>query len=173
MRNNMRMIFEFGESRRQGTWMPVDDVVMGGVSASHFRVTSDGLGVFEGTVSLERGGGFASVRSTSAPMDLSNFDGLEIRVRGDGKRYRLRLRTSTGFDGVGYQLTFWTEPGEWQSIRLPFARFESRLYGRPVPNAPPLDVGAISSFGWLIADGQAGPFRLEIAWVGAYTERSE
>ena len=66
-------------------------------------VLEDGVGVFRGVVSLENGGGFASVRSEPQDHDLSTFDGLVLKVRGDGKRYRFRLRTSRAFDGVSYQ----------------------------------------------------------------------
>ncbi len=45
----------------QRRWYAVDDGVMGGVSQSGFRVDA-GAGCFGGEVSLENGGGFASVR---------------------------------------------------------------------------------------------------------------
>jgi monofunctional biosynthetic peptidoglycan transglycosylase len=143
---------------------------MGGVSSSHLRVTSGGIGIFEGVLSLERGGGFASVRSRPERIDLSAYHGLEIRVRGDGKRYRLRLRTHPDREGVAYQVGFETQAGVWQSSRMPFKDFRPRFRGRDVPDAPRLDVSSITSFGWIVAGSQAGPFRLEIDWMRAYGE---
>ncbi|MBP1721795.1 MAG: Complex intermediate-associated protein 30 [Deltaproteobacteria bacterium] len=35
-------------------------------------------------------------------------------------------------------------------------------------SAPPVDKAKIKTFGFLIADKQDGPFRLEIDWIGAY-----
>jgi len=165
-----RELFDFAERSDQDAWRSVDDVVMGGVSSSQFRVTSGGIGVFEGVLSLESGGGFASVRSRPERVDLSGYDGLEVRVRGDGKRYRLRLRTYPDREGVAYHVGFDTQSGVWRSIRFPFETFRPRFRGRDVPEAPALDVSSITSFGWLVADRQEGPFCLEVDWVRAYSQ---
>jgi monofunctional biosynthetic peptidoglycan transglycosylase len=172
MKSELLQIFDFSKSDEGRKWRSIDDVVMGGVSTSEFWLSSAGTGIFQGILSLEHGGGFASVRSRTERMDLRGYDGLEIRVRGDGKWYRLRLYTDSGLDGVAYQANFGTGAEEWRSIRLPFGRFRATRRGRDVPGAPPLDIGNITSFGWMIADGQAGRFRLEVAWMRAYPERA-
>ena len=52
----------------EGRWMVVNDGVMGGVSRSTIRRGDDvGTAVFEGTLSLENNGGFASVRTPIEP----------------------------------------------------------------------------------------------------------
>jgi len=56
-------------------------------------MTDQGTLEFKGIVSLENNGGFASIRSGTANYDLSDFEGLLIRVRGDGHRYAFNLRT--------------------------------------------------------------------------------
>ena len=190
MPSDTRLIFDFGEQRDENagqhdvgqydaeqydaeqydTWQSIDDVVMGGVSTSEFHIKHDGVAIFEGSVSLEQGGGFASVSSPPTALDLDGFSGLEVRVRGDGQRYRLRLRTDVGADTVAYQAVLTTQDGTWQTEKLPFDAFKARYHGQPVPEAPPLDASSITSFGLLIADGQAGPFRLEVDWIRAYAE---
>jgi monofunctional biosynthetic peptidoglycan transglycosylase len=152
------------------SWPNIDDTVMGGVSSSEM-VIEDGVAVFRGEVSLENNGGFASVRSDSRDHDLSAFDGLVIRVRGDGKRYKVRLRTTGSFGGPSYQATIEPAPGKWQEIKIPFREFAPVFRGRRLPDHPPLDPGEVKTFGLLIADKQAGPFRLEIEWIAGYTER--
>jgi monofunctional biosynthetic peptidoglycan transglycosylase len=151
-------------------WPSIDDVVMGGVSNSRMVIT-DGMATFRGRVSLENDGGFASIRSGPARHDLSRFDGLVLRVRGDGKRYGFRLRTTTAFDGVSYQLKFDTTAGEWRELELPFDRFEPVFRGRRVPDHPALDPSEITTLGLIISDGQAGPFRLDLQWIRGYTNR--
>lgn len=146
------------------TWPSIDDVVMGGRSASDM-VLEDGVAVFRGTLSLENNGGFASVRSLPADHDLSAYAGLVVRVRGDGRRYRLRLRTSSTFDGVSYEAPLDPGAGTWQEISVPFSDFEPVFRGRRVAGHPPLDPARVKTFGLLIADRQAGPFRLEIGWL--------
>ena len=79
---------------------PVDDRVMGGRSASRFRIAPEGIGVFEGVVSLENNGGFASVRSGIDNVDLGSAAGVLIRVRGDGSHYRLSLRNDRRLSGI-------------------------------------------------------------------------
>jgi monofunctional biosynthetic peptidoglycan transglycosylase len=168
-----RYLYRFEEELDSADWQPVDDVVMGGVSSSQLADGPENSGVFAGVLSLARGGGFASVRTKPRRVDLSPFEGLEIRVRGDGKRYQLRLRTDPGFDGVAYQVAFDTEPDTWQTVRFPFRAFSPTFRGRRVPNAPTLDSGQIYTFGFLIGDKQAGPFRLEIDWLRAYAPLAE
>jgi monofunctional biosynthetic peptidoglycan transglycosylase len=158
------MIVDF--SRAGGpTWRSIDDVVMGGVSKSRLRPTGEGSAVFEGELSLQQGGGFASVRAALGPLDLSVCTGLEIRVRGDGKRYRLRLRNDDRLDGVAYQAQFLADGDNWQTVRLPFAEFVPTYRGRVLEGVEPLDTGRIHQVGLMIADRQAGPFRLELAWL--------
>jgi NADH dehydrogenase [ubiquinone] 1 alpha subcomplex assembly factor 1 len=149
-------------------WRPIDDAVMGGMSESRMSVTSERTGVFSGRVSAERNGGFASVRTQPKHLDLEGYEGLRIRVRGDGKRYKLGIRTDAAFDGVVYRRAFQPEAGDWRTIDLPFEGFVPTLRGRAVPGAGPLDPRLVMTLGLLISDRQLGPFRLEIASIMAY-----
>jgi hypothetical protein len=150
------------------SWQVINDGVMGGLSSSRMQTTKEAVGRFEGIVSLENNGGFASVRMVLGELDLSTFDGLIVRVAGDGKRYRLRLRTDRRFDGVAYQATFDTGPGEWETIEIPFDSFVPTFRGRILRDQPPLNTATICQLGFMIADKQAGRFRLDIEWVKAF-----
>ena len=150
-------------------WHDISDPVMGGISSSQM-VAEDGVAVFKGVVSLENSGGFASVRSAEGHYDLSGCDGLTVRVRGDGKSYGLRLRTSDAFDGVNYQVDFTPVPGAWLDVNLPFAAFQPVLRGRQVAGHPPLAPAAIRTFGLIIAARQEGPFRLELQSIAGYSQ---
>ncbi|MGE5239856.1 MAG: CIA30 family protein [Chloroflexota bacterium] len=167
MRENR--IFSFGDRRSASAWVPISDVVMGGVSVGHMESAAGGYAAFTGRVSFENDGGFASVRSEIGLYDLGTYEGLMLRVRGDGKRYKLNLRTDERFDGIVYQTRFGTVPSEWIEVRIPFGDFFPAFRGIRVNDAPPLDTRRIRSFGLLISDRQEGPFRLEIAWLSAYT----
>lgn len=161
------LIVAFGTSAAK--WYDISDPVMGGISSSEM-VAEDGAGVFQGVVSLEHSGGFASVRSAEGHYDLSGYDGLTVRVRGDGKRYGLRLRISEAFDGVNYQVDFTPAAGTWLDMKLPFAGFRPVFRGRPVAGHPPLDPATIKTFGLIIAGRQEGPFRLELESIAGYRE---
>lgn len=154
------------QSPAMAPWQVVNDGVMGGLSSSRWHLTSEAA-VFQGSVSLENNGGFASVRSASARHDLAGCDIFVLRVRGDGRRYKFTVRTHQGFDGAVYQTSFMTKPGEWEDHRLPLRRFVATFRGRTLSSEPPLDASQVTSIGLLIADQQAGPFRLEVAWIRA------
>jgi hypothetical protein len=53
---------------------------------------------------------------------------------------------------------------------LPFSEFVPTFRGRTVPGAPPLDLSRVVTVGLMISDKQAGPFRLEIAWIKAVAD---
>ncbi len=158
------LLADFHDPEEAARWRSTDDVVMGGQSSSAM-LAGDGVGLFTGELSLESGGGFASVRRREQVVDLSACDAIELHVRGDGKRYKLNLRTSDGFDGVVYQAAFETQPGTWLTAELPLADFAPRFRGRPASGM--LDRAHVSSLGLLISDRQAGPFLLEVETIAA------
>jgi len=144
-------------------WMPVNDVVMGGRSASSFLPSAGGA-TFAGEVSFENGGGFASVRTAARRWPTDGARGFTLVVRGDGQRYRFTLRGDD--ESVQYQAGF-VAPADWSAVELALADFVPRHRGRTLTHAPPLRASDIRTLGFLIADRQAGPFRLEIASIAA------
>lgn len=163
----MKTVVQFDESAAS-PWAIVNDDVMGGRSTSRMEVTPQGTGLFTGVVSLENNGGFASTRANLGTLDLSDFQGVRIRVKGDGRRYQFRLRTDDASEWVAYRAFFETRPEEWLEIELPFQDFEPSFRGRRPRGVGPLDPARIRQLGFLIADKKEGPFRLEVAWVKAY-----
>jgi NADH dehydrogenase [ubiquinone] 1 alpha subcomplex assembly factor 1 len=164
--NHAHVLFDFTQPDTR-PWPPIDDTVMGGVSQSEMRI-ENGRAVFAGVVSLDFGGGFASVRSNPGALDLSAFTGIEALLRGDGRRYKLVLKSDAGFDWVNWQAPFQTHCDERQMVRIPFQDLVPVYRGSRVSNAPPFDGRHIATFGFLISDKQAGPFRLEIERIVAY-----
>ena len=163
-----RTVFAFADPAAVQGWRSVDDRIMGGCSLSRAEFVEGGGLRFRGVVSFDNGGGFASIRSPEAAYDLGGFTGLRLRVRGDGKRYKLGLRTDRFFDGISYQAGFFTQSDEWLEVALPFATFIATHHGRQLASAAPLEPARIQSFGLFIAERQAGPFHLEVAAIGAY-----
>jgi NADH dehydrogenase [ubiquinone] 1 alpha subcomplex assembly factor 1 len=163
-----KFIFDFQTVTNPAAWQIVNDDVMGGVSTSDFRLTN-GAAVFQGEVSLENNGGFASVRSSPVRENLSGCDAFVIRVRGDGRRYKFTVRTETGFAAPNYQAEFATKGGEWEEHCLSFKDFVPTFRGRVLTDSPPLSAAKIVSVGILISDKKSGPFRLELSWIKAAT----
>jgi hypothetical protein len=157
-----RELFRFETAGSVADFSPIDDRVMGGRSASRLRYDPAGHAVFEGKVSLADGGGFASVRSRPLPLGDAQAMSCRIELRGDGKRYKLNLRTDDIFDGVTYQAMFEPVPGEWTVLLLPLASFVPTWRGRPVEGAPALRSEILRQLGIAIADRQAGAFALAL-----------
>ena len=95
-------LYDFSGSQTSGSWMIVNDGVMGGVSESQLSLNSDEIILFHGNVSLDFGGGFAPMRSVFKSFNAYNYDGILILVKGDGQTYQLRLRQEEQFDGVAF-----------------------------------------------------------------------
>ena len=72
-------------------WFVVNDNVMGGRSDGGYE-QRDGEIYFTGSTNTN-GGGFSSIRTGSFALDLSQYSGIQLRVKGDGRRYTWRLTT--------------------------------------------------------------------------------
>jgi NADH dehydrogenase [ubiquinone] 1 alpha subcomplex assembly factor 1 len=161
------LILRFDTPASTQNWQPINDGVMGGVSVSRMRFDMAGHAVFEGEVSLENNGGFASVRASELDLGCPDTAGYVLTVWGDGHTYKLNLRTDSGFDGVNYQAVFTPMPGLWTQTVLPLAAFEPSFRGRIVQGAPPLQPERVRQVGLMISDKQAGQFRLMVKTIEA------
>ncbi|WP_448556378.1 CIA30 family protein [Thalassotalea montiporae] len=146
-------------------WQTINDSVMGGISTSRFYFQYDqgefGYGVFEGDVSLANNGGFASIRRVISP-DFSNGGVVRLVVKGDGRKYQLRLKTHDVYQGAAYVAEFTTKPNQWQQLSFTEDDFSPRFRGRDIQDAPPLKFGDAIQVGLLIGDKTAGKFKLQV-----------
>lgn len=165
-----KVLYNFAEGSSIDQWRPVNDTVMGGRSRSTAQKAETGPLRFTGILSLENNGGFASLRSFGPVHDLTAYDGLILRLRGDGKRYYFNLRNSQASAAANFRLAFDTRPGQWIEVRIPFSQLQAVWRGQNYPYPVTFDPSRIVSMGILIADKQQGPFELEIEWIKAYQE---
>jgi uncharacterized protein YbjT (DUF2867 family) len=176
-----KVIFDFTNISQElkNTWGALDDVVMGGVSASNMQFVED-TALFTGNVSTANSGGFASVRTTNftPPFNLSGYEGIELRVRGDGKRYKIFLRTEAVWDGIGYGYSFDTVANTWIDVRIPFADLIPVFRAKTVKDCPSIEKSKIRSFQLMLSkfeyDGALNPkfsdggFSLQLESIKAY-----
>jgi monofunctional biosynthetic peptidoglycan transglycosylase len=124
---------------------------------------------FRGDISAKLqiyGGHCVALRSGEQRLDLSGHEALALRVRGDGRRYLLWLRTGETFSEVAYEADFETHPDAWRDLVLPFSALEATTDWRVLPGHPPFDPAAVTEIG-LTTYWQEGPFSLEIAALAA------
>ncbi|MEM8713950.1 MAG: CIA30 family protein, partial [Planctomycetota bacterium] len=160
---------DFASSEDSKTWIVVNDNVMGGRSSGDFEI-SGGILKFTGKTNT-RGGGFSSIRTVPGQWDLSPYDGLALRVRGDGRTYLAEIRTDVTLNGraVAYRAEFSTKRGgEWEEISLPFSEFAASSWGRDISSqVGPVDPAKVKSLGLMIYDGKDGAFKLEVDSIRA------
>ncbi len=134
----------------------VNDDVMGGVSQSALRQDAQGM-YFEGLVSLENNGGFASMRSLAQFPQGTQL--IELLAKGDGKQYKLVLRTALA-PRVNYAADFIAEPS-WQTHQFNLNQFKPTFRGQVI-DAPTLSFADVIEFGILISNSQAGRFAIQL-----------
>jgi hypothetical protein len=160
-------------------WGALDDVVMGGVSTSALQQDAEGAR-FTGNVSTANSGGFASVRTRNLtpPLDLSRNLGLELKIKGDGNRYKFLMRDEDTWDSIAYAYSFDTIAGEWMTVRMPFADLIPVFRAKTVRDGPALNTTQIRSLQLMLSkfeyDGilnphfTAGAFTLLVQTIGVY-----
>ena len=111
--DTMKVIFDFNKSADINSWKIVNDGVMGGISESTFTQNNEGFGVFQGNVSTENNGGFASVRLQMSSFNINKSKQLKIKLKGDGKNYQLRVKSNAS-DYYSYIIEFSTS-GSWET----------------------------------------------------------
>ncbi len=182
MGGDRQMLFDFAQPANDipEIWGALDDVVMGGVSQSGFRL-GQSVAEFSGIVSTANSGGFASVRTRNlAPaLNLSEFDGIELRLKGDGQRYKFMLRSETRWDGVAYCRSFDTVADQWITVRIPFTELVPVFRARTIANSP-FDASSVCALQLMLSkfeyDGalnphfQAGAFRLQVQSIQVYRQ---
>jgi len=175
------VIFDFSQSANSANqiWGALDDVVMGGVSASSLQFR-DEAALFTGTVSTANSGGFASVRTRNfdPPLNLSGHQGIELQVKGDGQRYKFLIRDEDSWDSLAYAYSFDTVPDQWTTVRIPFNLMAPVFRAKTVNTGQTLNTAKIRSLqlmlskfeynGTLNPHFQAGEFRLQVRTIAVY-----
>ncbi|PWK60175.1 complex I intermediate-associated protein 30 (CIA30) [Roseicyclus mahoneyensis] len=103
-------------------WSYLGDAVMGGVSQGMARIEAGALRL-TGTVSTANRGGFIQARIALPGGLPEGATALRLRVRGNGERYFIHLRTTrTALPWQYYQQGFDTGP-DWAEVVLPLTGF--------------------------------------------------
>ena len=156
---NTEPIFDFDDNSDLSNWTIENDNVMGGVSDGTFFLGPDGNGVFEGRISLENNGGFASVRYRPGKLPVGDYSKVIIRLKGDGKRYQFRIKSD--LDDYRSYITYFETSGEWQEVEISLESLYPRYRGRNL-DQPNFSGDHLEELGFLFGNGKEEDFRLEI-----------
>jgi NADH dehydrogenase [ubiquinone] 1 alpha subcomplex assembly factor 1 len=162
------MITDFSSATPDLGWYVQNDNVMGGRSEGGFE-TEPGELIFAGSTNTN-GGGFSSIRTRPFTLDMSNYDGIQLRVKADGRRYTWQLQTNARYrnDPVSYWAEFDTSDSEWITVNIPFSKFYPQFRGFKL-DGPELDPSDITELGLYIYDKKDGPFELHLDSVAGYS----
>jgi len=154
-----RTIFNFNSNSDLQNWELVNDAVMGGKSFSNFELNIDGNGVFSGKISLENNGGFASVHFQFKKIEVHSDNKIVIRLRGDGKKYQLRVKSNS--KTYYSYITHFSTTGEWQEIVISLMDLYPQFRGKKM-DQPNFSHPHMEQLSFLIANKKAENFKLLI-----------
>lgn len=155
-------LFDFTAEGNINDWRVVDDGVMGGLSQGQFSLSEEGHGYYRGYVSLANNGGFSSLRYRMPTIRVEGFNKLSIRLKGDGKRYQIRVK-SEQWDRHSYKGEFVTS-GEWEEIVIPLVKLQPTFRGRSL-NMPGYPVETLAEVAFLIGNKEEEDFALLLDWI--------
>jgi NADH dehydrogenase [ubiquinone] 1 alpha subcomplex assembly factor 1 len=161
----LRPVLDFTGPEAAPKWQAVNDGVMGGVSDGRFKVTDEGTLEFSGTLSLENNGGFASVRTKPAELNLRAGDTIVVRLKGDGREYMLNLYTKSRQRAFSYRAPLPTTKDEWTEVRVPLEDFIPTAFGRRLQGMGPVEPNQINGLGFMLSDKKPGAFQMQVEWV--------
>ena len=146
-------------------WYIVNDDVMGGISKSYLSINEEKNLIFNGYLSLENNGGFASSRLSFNKETLTGTKSFKMMIKGDGNIYKLRLRQNNR--RASYSCDFKSLKDKWIEIDISLEDFKPSWRGYYYSDYPDLEIEEINSMGIQISDKQEGDFKLEIKYIKA------
>ena len=160
--DNSLVVFDFKKEKNASKWTIVDDGVMGGLSQGTIALNSAGNGLFTGTVTTENNGGFSSVRLTNIDTNVSKFEHITLKLKGDGKDYQFRIKANSS-QRFSYISTFKTS-GKWEIIKIPLKSFYPAFRGNRL-NQPNYSGQTLEEIAFLIGNKKKESFALEIEYI--------
>jgi len=140
-----------------------------------------GCGYFSGNLSLEvpagaDRSGFVHLRGpVSRVLNLTSYDGIELRIKTDGRLYLAQIKPESHNDlfiradeeDLFQVIIPPIKPHTWTRIILPFSDFISTWRGYQREQDVLLDQSKIKNVSFLMAERESGPFYFYIDWIHA------
>ena len=160
------MAFDNFSKTSSETWQLITDQVMGGVSHGKLEFVNENSIKFArmtGEVRLENNGGFIQFRRALSQPLRKNLTGLKIKVRSNGHKYSVHIRTRGTFLPWHFYQADFQSSDSWSTIMIPFTSFNKSSWMVPT-NFLPSDVESIA----IVAIGSAHPVFVEVANIWLY-----
>ncbi|XP_032882492.1 complex I intermediate-associated protein 30, mitochondrial [Amblyraja radiata] len=192
LRAESRVLWHFQGAHSLQGWAVSSDRDIGGRSSARLGVADNGSSaLLSGRLNTEpprdgltRYSGYCTLRSSppQGPFDLkrfydlSNFNTLYLRIRGDGRPWMVNISSVMYFTHHKkdlYNYFMFTRGGPyWQDVKIPFSKFFLSSQGRVQDNQHPLWLDKVSTIGFTLGDKVNGPFQLEIDFIAVCNDRA-
>lgn len=112
-----------------------------------------------------------SIFRTENSWDWSQFNAIEVRLRGDGRKYTLMVNVADSntdlfyFDTRCYPL-FTSGGPYWQTFRIPFSKFFATYKSNIQDNQTAFPTELVKFVGITLNDMISGPYSLEVDYIG-------
>jgi hypothetical protein len=162
------MLIDFGADGEE-SWYAVNDTVMGGVSNGDVTFDDNSM-VFEGAVSTDNNGGFASVRSPQDETDLSMYSRVLIRMKSEGQPFSMVIADSPLWYADQFKYDIESPNEDWNTIEILFEDFEEYtiMTGYPEPTGAVMtseDAEEIIHIELMSKQFEDGDFRIEVDYI--------
>jgi hypothetical protein len=163
---NAKTLVQLKNPLKDSFWYPLTDQIRFGDKGSTAFMSVDwekGTGSFFGDLKINEGAGFASYRTTEK-VDLSDYNKIEIPIKGDGRKYKIILKdqqAKSSPNDYSYQSEFTTIDGETKNIVLNVEDFKPIYRGKIDMSLPELNKAEIEEMGLQINDKIQGSYVLE------------
>src|SRR5690606_7818880 len=158
----LMVLFNSKNNSNLSQWQVLNDVVMGGLTKANLFINKYRFVEFSGNVSLEDNGGFASVKYHINPIEMMEFTKLYVKVKGDGKRYQLRLKANET-DRHSY-MTYFETKKNWEEHEFVLANFYPTYRGRHL-ELPNFSGEKLEELGFMIANKTSQNYKSEIKQI--------
>eukprot|EP00884_Botryococcus_braunii_P023156 jgi/Botrbrau1/9524/Bobra.0211s0015.1 len=194
-----KLFYSFHTNKDLARWKVFTDMEFGGKTTASLNLMDEpeGGALFSGVVSLDVLGaqregtsqetrrrlvhsGFCGITATENKiLDIGESNMLSFRMKSDGRKYLVTLRTENWLVGSASQDVWhaflFGRPGQWEDVDIPFSRFLLTHRGKLVETRVEMNPDRIISLGISLAGGShlqaPGPFSLGLQWIkGKNTE---
>ncbi|XP_052767569.1 complex I intermediate-associated protein 30, mitochondrial-like [Mya arenaria] len=110
------------------------------------------------------------------PYDWTGYTDMTLRVRGDGRNYMIVIQMDRKWNvhqSDMYNYPLYTRGGPyWQEVNIPLSKFFLTAAGRIQDSQEMIQLHSISDLGITLADGNPGPFQLEIDYIALVNNKN-
>ena len=182
MMDDVKVLYDFVQPETIKNFDLITDIDVGGKSTASLTTSVNGRLMLKGNLSteLDKGikvdhSGFCGIRSQPViglfnkveTTDMTYYDAVDIKYRGDGRCYFVNLQTESMLLLNQYDLFqafLFTKGGPyWEVERIPFTKFLMTYQGYLQDEQ--VDFTNIRTLGVSISDKNNGPFGLEIEYI--------